>query len=347
LENSLLLRTRPVKNIIFTRDSAIFPLEIKFENSTERLTLMSGGINLLFTCTINQEEHMGKAWRMVAAACTVIAVVMVPGGCGGQKKIKLAEARIQALSAKGVPDSVLAGPRVFIFQVNATAKLGQTGIMRRNRDSLMVTLEKAEIWYEETMRRLKPELETQMRSLNERKQGLTGLQLAVADSIAGIVDSFTAINWLLQAKQKADILDGIMAGLINDEALMQKLRPRVIGTWKGEASPEDKKLKAVERRKFIFGADGKLQIEEEMKGQTQEFLREDWKFVSWGRWDMKGDTALLYIEREKCERQTYWTLKNEAWVKEDKPTYDSTITNRSKDRFMAWDYFEQFLKKAN
>jgi len=293
---------------------------------------------------------MRRVARYGAVACAAAAIAVAWWGCGGKKQIDEADARIQALAAKGVPDTLIAGPKVFLFQVRAAMKTGQSGIARRNRDSLMTSLERAEQWYEQTMQRLKPELEKMTADLGAQKKGLSGLQLRTADSMMAIVDSFTTINWLLQAKQKADLIAGMMPGLLNDEARMKELRPKIIGTWVGESEPEDKTMKAKERRKFIFGADGKLYIEEEMKGQTQEYLKEDWKFLSWGRWDQKGDTTLLYIEREKCERQTYWTLKEQAgrkqWVREDKPTYDTTITDGSKDRFMAWDYFQQFLKKV-
>jgi hypothetical protein len=224
--------------------------------------------------------------------------------------------------------------------------MGQSGIARKSRDSLMITLAKAESWYEETMQKLKPELESLMSSINERKKELSGTQLMLADSIIAVADSFRNMSWLLQARQKAAIIDGMMSDLINDEAKMRKVKPKVAGTWTSEQQPEDKRLKAVEKRKFVFNEDGKLYMEEEMKGQTQEYLKEDWRFVSYGKWDMRGDTVLLFIDREKCDRQTYWNLRNNVWVKEEKPTYDTTITNGSKNRFMAWDYFEQFLKKA-
>jgi tRNA G37 N-methylase Trm5 len=125
----------------------------------------------------------------------------------------------------------------------------------------------------------------------------------------------------------------------------------VIGTWAGERVPtaEGFKAKALEKKQFEFSADGKLHAVESMKGQTDEFLKEDWQFESWGTWDIKGDTVLLKITRELCQKQVFENFREvdgkKKWVREEKPTYDTTITDGSKDRYMTWDYFEQWLKK--
>jgi hypothetical protein len=158
-----------------------------------------------------------------------------------------------------------------------------------------------------------------------------------------------AKEWLLQAKAKLLDLDTMMVQLLKDEETAARFKKRLVGTWVGEQVPSNIKYKAVDRRKYTFSPDGKLYVLESMKGQTEEFLKEDWMFESWGSWDVKGDTALLFIEKESCKRQTFWHKKEVngrmQWVKEDKPTYDTTITDHSKDRFMTWDFMKQFLKK--
>ncbi|MBD3392518.1 MAG: hypothetical protein GF418_10575 [Chitinivibrionales bacterium] len=283
---------------------------------------------------------------LLSGACLVLLNVSLLG-CG--PKIEELESRLQTLEESGVPDSLLSQPKVFLYQLNAAKKSSNSGLVRKNKDSLVFYLEKAEAWYAAGQEKLKPEVDKLVASINERKGNLSGMQLKVADSMVALIDSFAGKNWMLQAHQKASLLDSMMPALLRDEETVEKLKPRVTGTWISDRIPSNKGLKARERKKFTFAPDGKLHVEESMKGQTEEYLKEDWAFESWGTWDIKGDTVYLYVDREKCARQVYTHLKEvdgrKEWVREEKPTYDTTITDGSKDRFMTWDYFEQWLKK--
>ena len=283
------------------------------------------------------------------AVLAAIAVCVVYVGCGKKQSLEDADARIKALVEKGVPDSLLSEAKVFLFQANAAKASANTGVLRKTRDSLFIYLEQAEAWYEASMQQFKPQVDKLLAAVKERKAKLTGQQLMAADSMMAIIDSFVAQNWLLQAKEKLSLLDTMMIQLVKDEEMAAKFKKRLIGTWVGEQVPESSKYKAVDRRKYRFNSDGTLYVLESMKGQTEEFLKDDWLLESWGKWDVKGDTALLFIEKESCKRQTFWHKKEVKgrlqWVKEDKPTYDTTITDGSKDRFMTWEFMKQFLAK--
>ena len=107
--------------------------------------------------------------------------------------------------------------------------------------------------------------------------------------------------------------------------------------------------KAMETRKFTFKKDGKYEADEQMKGQTSEFTKEDWKFLSWGDYELKGDTIFLYVKREKCVKQLYHNYKEikgkMRWEPFEAPTYDSTITDGSKDRYFTFDYVKQYFDR--
>ena len=99
-----------------------------------------------------------------------------------------------------------------------------------------------------------------------------------------------------------------------------------------------------------FKKDSTYNSTEQLKGQTSEYIKEDWKFINSGIWRMKGDTIMLNVQREKCVKQVYWNylVKNgkAQWVKNVAPTYDSTYTDGKKDRFMTFEYVKDYFKRT-
>ncbi len=199
-----------------------------------------------------------------------------------------------------------------------------------------------------TVEKNRPEIEALRKSINERKGELSGLQLQYADSVIAFIDSFVNKGWLIQAKAKAVFLDTNFATLIEDEKKMKKIRPRLVGSWYGTRVAM-KGFKGKETRRFTFKKDGTFNAAEEMNGQTSPTLKEYWKFLTWGKWDLRGDTVLMYVEREKCPKQHFIALVNKGgktmWKKNQAPTYDSTVTNHKKDRHVTYEYLLEFFKK--
>jgi hypothetical protein len=122
----------------------------------------------------------------------------------------------------------------------------------------------------------------------------------------------------------------------------------VVGNWIDAhiLQAEDQPYKAKSIKTFSFGKDGKFQSSEELMGQTTPFMKEDWKFISWGNYDFRGDTIILSINREKCPKQIftrYWT-NEKVWKKEVKPTYDSTLTE-PKIEFITYKTLKEDFKK--
>lgn len=277
-----------------------------------------------------------------------LAVITLTIGCGKKRSLEDADTRIKALIAKGIADSLVDDAKVYLFQAKQAKTMGQNSKLRKYTDSLFLFLEHAEASLSSDAERFRPVIDSLRITIDERKKLLTGMQLADAEELDAVLDSFANKGWLMQAKDKAIHLDSVMDHLIKDEEHMNKIRPKIIGRWVSSMEPKQG-FKAVETRKFSFKKDGKYEAMEQMKGQTSEFTKEDWKFLSWGNYDLKGDTIFMYVKREKCPKQTYHNYKNIGgkmkWEKFEAPTYDSTITDDSKDRYFTFEYVKEFFDK--
>jgi hypothetical protein len=276
-----------------------------------------------------------------------ICLGLIPlSGCGvSQKKLNEAEARIKALQGQGVPDSLLSEAQVQLAQARSSIKVGDAVSAKRQFDSVQVLIAKASGSFESSTKELKPAVESLKKGISARKAELSGLQLKYVDSMLTVVDAFAAKGQWAEAKANCSQLDSEMPNLLKDEQLTKMAREALVGTWINTTNHKEDGVKAVEKKSFTFKADGSLKLVEEMKGQTAPNRKEDWLFESTGTYQLKGDTALLSITREKCPRQSYWFLKGSKWAKSDKPTYDSTITDGRKDRFVTYAYIKETFKK--
>jgi hypothetical protein len=277
-----------------------------------------------------------------------LAVVTLVTSCGKKKSLNDAESRIKALQEKGIADSLIDDAKVYLYQANAAKSMGQNSRKKKYTDSLFIFLEKAEASLSSDAEKFRPLVESLRKTIDERKKLLTGLQLADAEKLDAVLDSFAEKGWLVQARDMAVDLDTIMTLLIKDEEHMTEIRPKVIGRWVSQREPEGK-YKAMETRNFNFKKDGSLETDEKMKGQTSEFTKEDWQFLSWGDYELKGDTIFMHVKREKCTKQLFHNYKQVKgkliWEPFEAPTYDSTITNGSKDRYVTFEYIKEFFKK--
>lgn len=280
----------------------------------------------------------------------MIALCIILVGCGvSDKDIKGYESRVTTLENKGVPDTMLTVPKVLIEQVKACKMSGNTRSCKKYNDSLVVLLGQVEAWYASKMEEFKPFVDSMHSALTAKKKDLTGMHLRAADSIFVIVDSFISQNWLLQAKHKLTEFADIFTILLDNEEKAKKVRPKIIGRWKSVETPMDKNLKFVWTRNYNFLKDGTVKTHEKKKGKSEVGLIEDWEFYSSGKWDLIGDTIMIFIDKEKCTRQTYTTLKikdgKEVWEKNEQPTYDTTFTEKTKDSYMTYDYLSHYLDK--
>ncbi len=285
---------------------------------------------------------------------TVLSVCCIAffsiSGCGvSEKKLKDAEQRMQALQQGGIPDSLLTEARVLIVQARTAKQLGNGIGAKTNYDSAMGILAKAESGYGATTAEVKPFVESLRKSLGEKKLNFSGNILKEADSLLGVVDAFIKANKWPEAKAKSLEVDTVFMSLEKSAQLARELRPKLLGTWSGSQAIKEEGANAVEKKSFAFTPDGKIAIVEERTGLTNPSLKEDWKFESWGTYDLVGDTILIFVNREKCDKQVYLNLREQGkkkdWVKTEKPPYDSAITSGKKDRYITFDYLKESFKK--
>jgi hypothetical protein len=278
--------------------------------------------------------------------CGGLAAGMLFTDCApGNKKLEQAEAQITQLSQQGVPDSILSSARVFLSEVRNSKRLGNGGLAQTNADSLFATLKRAQAWLTTTTTTVKPYIDSVKKVLTEEKKKLGGLQLKEADSLLGAIDAQVAKNMLPEAKAKILEVAAYMPTLIADEQKSADFRKMLVGTWRGEFEPEKKGMTAVKKQVINIKKDSSFTMDEAMKGQSSEYLKEDWEFQSNGKWDVKGDTLLLSVLHEKCVRQEYQRLKDNKWLTDKMKTYDTTITNGSKDQFMVKSFMMENFKK--
>jgi hypothetical protein len=284
----------------------------------------------------------------VLAVCCVMVILLA--GCGvSEKKLKDAEQRMQTLQSNGVPDSLLTEARVLISQSRVSKKLGNGIGAKTEYDSAMTILAKAEGNYGTTTAELKPSVEAIRKSLGDKKLNLSGVILKEADSLLAFIDALMTANKWPDAKAECQEVVAIFAGLEKDQQLAKEVKPKLAGTWSGSQAFKEDGANAVEKKQFAFAPDGKIDIVEERSGATTPSFKEDWKFQSSGTYDVKGDTILIAITKEKCLKQVFQHLKEKGkkkeWVKVEKPPYDSVITGGKKDRYMTFEFLKGNFKK--
>lgn len=282
--------------------------------------------------------------RFIVVLLSLTALVTFIG-CGVSKsKLAEAEKRVETLLEKGVPDSLLSRAKVFIYQAREAKRRGDGALAKMSADSMEALLQQAEENYANDLQRLRPYIDSLKGVFNEERKQLSGLQEKRLDSLVGVVDSFAQMNWMLQAEAKAKEIVAYLPELRDAESKAEKLRSKVYGTWvctnvtKKESDPS---VNAVEKKIFTFNRDGSAKFVEKKKGKSGQFLKEDWEFRSFGTFDIFADTVHVFVDRFAAVKQDFTELKKvndkPKWVTKSHPTYDSTITDGSQNRYIDYD----------
>ena len=295
---------------------------------------------------------MSKKLASILPAFALILTV----GCGGgvnDKVLDDAQGRIDALKTKGIPDDKVSGARIHLYQAREHHGKGNGRQAKISVDSMKANLALAEQFYQEQVSTLGPKIDAKKAEAVKAKEELSGYQVIKIDSAVAVIDSFKRIDWLLQADNVAQELVALLPSLRDDEVKSKNLRRLVPGEWVTETrtkSEAHREVNALERKVFTFHKDGKVNLVESKKGQSGEFLKEDWEFRSWGTYDMKGDTVMLSINRFAAVRQMFQRIHKindkMVWKDEPGPVYDSAITDRSQDRFVTYEDLKADFKQA-
>jgi len=275
-------------------------------------------------------------------------------GCGGgvdEKSLDDAQKRIDLLKAKGVPSEKIAEARVFLDEAKRALEKNNKSPAKKAADSMNIYLAKAEAYYNGEVATLGPKVDAAKNAGLKAKEELSGYQAGKVDSMVRLIDSLKKLDWLLQADAKGQDLTNMIPYLKEDEAKAARLKKLVPGEWvftERDKSVEDPKVNALTTKTFRFGADGKIHLTEQKKGQSGPAFKEDWLFESWGTYGYKGDTIMLKISRFAAVKQLFtrfWSAENK-WKDEPGPTYDSAITDGSQDRYVTYDDLKVDFKKV-
>jgi hypothetical protein len=288
---------------------------------------------------------MRSTVRMLSAVGAVLGMLVV-AGCGiSNEKLDSAAAKIDSLMQQGVPDSLLTDAKVQLMQARTGLRTGNTALAGQNADAMYKLIAAADAWYAESQTKLGPEVRSRREAANETVAKLTGPQKQAADSLLAIIDKQIASSWMAQASAALNEFDTVLVQLVKDEERMAEVLKKLPGVWGEQAVTPDRNLNAVRTKRFVFGSDGSIMLDEKMVGKSGPELKEDWQYVSQGTWSVKGDTVFVAVGREKRVKQVIENLVNGKWVKQSEAPYDSAITDGSKNLFVTFSYMEENMKK--
>jgi len=292
--------------------------------------------------------------KRIISFCCMAAVLFVFSGCGpSQKKLQEYENKIAELERLGVPDTALTDARVSLYQAKEESKRGNTSAASQSFDKLKEQVEKAEALYQQKLSQMGPVVDSLKLVISRTAESFTGRQKFRVDSMIAIVDSLAGLQWYLPAKTQAEEIVEALPTIELDQQTAEEVEKKTPGTWAASIvtkHPSDKSVHAIENKTFTFYRDGKAKFEERKKGKSAPNLEEDWSFTSWGSWEVGGDTIFMDVERFKVNRQNFKELHTDeegktSWKSNNLPTYDSTITDGSQDRWVVYSEMVEDFKK--
>ncbi len=281
--------------------------------------------------------------RSLIQLLSLTALIAVVSCSVSEKTLENGQKRIDALKSQGMPDSLLSQAKMFLVQARDEKLRNNNMVSLKAADSLNIVLKQLETSYKNDLSNLASQIESLRAQVNETRSQVSGFQVQRIDSMMHVVDSFVSIKWYPDALAKIKTVIDVLPQVKIDEQKANELKGKVNGTWtctNVTKHSEDPTVHAVEKKIFIFNNDGSCKFIENKKGKSGPFLKEDYEFVSYGTYGYKGDTVYLSINRFAAVRQNFERLfiegKKRTWKQDLQPTYDSTITDRSQDRYVAY-----------
>lgn len=280
--------------------------------------------------------------RSLLKLLSLTAIVSMVACSVSDKTLTSGQNRIDALKAQGMPDSLLSPAKLLIRQAT-DEKVRNPQIANKAADSLKVVLTQLETSFKSIVPQLQADIESMRAQVSQVRSELSGMQVTKVDSMMQKVDSLVNLKWYPDAAAKLKIIVSALPQLKMDEQKAAEIKGKVAGTWtctNVTKHSEDKTVNAVEKKIFILNRDGTCKFIEKKSGKSGPFLKEDYEFVSTGTYGFLGDTVYLSISRFSAVRQNFERLfiegKNRTWKKDPQPTYDTTLTDKSQDRFVAY-----------
>ncbi|MCX7725771.1 MAG: hypothetical protein N2053_02855 [Chitinispirillaceae bacterium] len=282
--------------------------------------------------------------RLLKSICLGVLLIVI--SCGvSEKKIAKCERKLEELQIIGVPDTLLSKARVLLYQAKDSQSRGHFGIAKQAYKDLKKELNTLEGSHKEKVNQIRATIDSLSSVVRTARNNLTGLQLKKLDSMMVPVDTFLNKKWYLHAYDKLKKVGDAIPKFYEMEKLSKELRNVIPGEWvftQHTKGKEAKDINLLEKKVFTFTKDGKVVFVESRKGQSGPYLKEDAEYKSIGTYDIYGDTIYLFVNRFIAVRQNFKRLyiedggKKKIWKDENHPTYDSTITDGSQDRYIAY-----------
>ncbi len=293
--------------------------------------------------------------RAVVQLCLVGTVAVMCAGCSvSEETLTHVQKRMEELKDQGVPDSVLSGVKVHLFEARDAKQRGNHSQARRAADSMQIMLRNVEDYYSNHVAKLQPVIDSLVAVADGIRGEISGMQVRKIDSVKSVVDSLVKANKPVEAEKVARTLAGSVPQLEADEVKANELRKSIPGsTWEyihKKSSDVHTEVNAVERKVFSFGRDGKATFVEGERGRSDQNTKTDYEFASYGTYDIAADTIMVFVNRFVAKRQIIEARgeKNgkEYWKRDVGPTYDSLITDGSQDRWITLaDLKEDFRRR--
>ncbi|NLD91941.1 MAG: hypothetical protein GX639_04645 [Fibrobacter sp.] len=273
-------------------------------------------------------------------------------GCGvSEKSIQDGQTRIDALKAKGVPDSLLSQSKLYL-------RMASDGILHKNSSESskgMSEFKKEISNVEKSAASIISQLDSEISAIRNQvesiKARLTGHQVFKLDSAIKTVDSLLGVNNKADAVAQSRKIQKLLPVLIEDERKANEIKDKVFGTWtctNVAKHSEDRTVNAVEKKIFILNRDGTAKFIEKKSGKSGPYLKEDYEYNSYGTFGFMGDTIYLSINRFVAVKQNFTRMtdiKKKVWTPDNHPPYDTIITDKSQDRFVAYqDLLADFVR---
>jgi len=284
----------------------------------------------------------------ILAAAALAACLSLGLGCSGKVSVEEGRAKIQELSARGVPERQMSSLKMYLFQMETAKKTGNGGMFRVYQDSLTTALADFESKITAMLQTAGPYMDSVMASADVRMAELKGMHLDAAQKMRAPVDSLRKIeSQKLDARNRVEAFALELDTLAMQQRQADSLRSHVVGIWVMEREPADSRFKMVERTEIHMRPDGSLFIMEGKKGQVNEASKEDWLFETRGTWDLKGDLVYHHITREKRVRNIFEGIDPQTgrWRKQTQPPYDSAVAKGSKDSNISWGDLNKDFKR--
>jgi len=256
---------------------------------------------------------------------TLVMILLLLAGCQSfESTATNVQERLSVLEEKGLPDSLISPIRMSLIAAQGDRRRNRNSDANKNIQKALDAVKNAEEHLERSLTDKKPQVIAKRNELARRAESdFTGLHKKDADSLIAKIDSLLGISFVFQAERVAQQFERDYARMRTAQATADSIRPRVPGTWVFTDTTKhahDKNVNAIERKTFVFNRNGTATLTEEKSGQSAPNLREQWRFQTFGNWDLRGSTIHIFTNRWIGHEQRFWSLNDGKWGHVDQET---------------------------